>query len=114
MHVTIEADVSEIIPRYQCQMRVLNSADYGSPQQRNRVIFWAARLDLALPKWPKPTHIPRNGHNSVIRRIADIGFAPVASRNEFEDGHKFAPFHAVTVKEAIGDLVIKFLNLSVY
>lgn len=98
--------------RYQCQLRVLNSADYGSPQQRNRVIFWGARLGLALPKWPTPTHIPRNGHNSVIRRVSDIGYAPVASRNKFEECHQHAPFYSVTVNEAIDDLVTtNFISL---
>ena len=89
-------------------MRVLNSADYGSPQQRNRVIFWAARLGLPLPKWPTPTHIPEEGHGSRIRKVADVGFAPVASRNMLEDGHQHAPFYAVTVKEAINDLVSSY------
>ncbi|KAL5511284.1 hypothetical protein ACEPAH_4500 [Sanghuangporus vaninii] len=106
----VEAGMVKFIMRafsslgYQCQMRVLNSADYGSPQQRNRVIFWASRLDVALPKWPIPTHIPRSGHNTKIRRIGEIGFAPIAARNEFEDGHEYAPFYAVTVNEAIDDL----------
>ena len=86
-------------------MKVLNSADYGAPQQRNRVIFWASRLDVPLPKWPTPTHIPRSGHNTKIRRIGEVGFAPIAARNEFEDGHDYAPFHAVTVLHAIDDLV---------
>ncbi|EJD02256.1 S-adenosyl-L-methionine-dependent methyltransferase, partial [Fomitiporia mediterranea MF3/22] len=89
---------------YQCQMKVLNAADYGSPQQRNRVIFWAARLDLALPKWPTQTHIPRQGHKAVQRRITNGFLAPLASRNESGEKHEQAPFYAVTIKEAIDDL----------
>ena len=93
--------------RYQIQARVLNAADYGSPQQRNRVIFWGSRLDVRLPKWPIPSHIPRNGHNSTIRKVATIGWIPTASRHQLDpsEGHTHAPFLSPTVLEAIDDLV---------
>lgn len=98
-------------PRYQCQIRVLNSADYGAPQQRNRVIFWAAKLGIALPKWPVPTHIPRGGYYGITRKVAGVGHIPIALRDEFEDedeNERRAPFYSVTIEEAIGDLVRSF------
>lgn len=38
--------------------RILNSADYGVPQRRNRVIFIGYKKGLKAPKYPKPTHDP--------------------------------------------------------
>ncbi|EJD02255.1 S-adenosyl-L-methionine-dependent methyltransferase [Fomitiporia mediterranea MF3/22] len=90
---------------YQCSLKVLNSVDYGSPHQRKCVFFWAARRDLLLPKWPIPTHIPRRGHNTVNRRITNNYQAPLASRDGRDVKHERAPFYAVTVKEAIDDLL---------
>ena len=39
-----------------CDHRVLNAADYGVPQTRNRVFFMAARKGLSV-SWPEPTHV---------------------------------------------------------
>lgn len=35
--------------------RILNAADYGVPQKRNRVIFMGYRNDLQAPSYPEPT-----------------------------------------------------------
>ena len=35
--------------------RILNAADYGVPQRRNRVIFIGYQKGLAAPKYPEPT-----------------------------------------------------------
>ncbi|MDD6427888.1 DNA cytosine methyltransferase [Candidatus Weimeria sp. HCP3S3_B5] len=40
--------------------RVLNAADYGVPQRRNRVIFIGFRRELPAPSYPKPTVEPKN------------------------------------------------------
>lgn len=53
--------------------RILNAADYGVPQRRNRVIFMGYRNNLQAPSYPEPT--------------IDIE-------------------HQLTLKDAIGDLVI--------
>lgn len=97
----------EVPGSYQVQVRVLNAADYGAPQQRNRVIFWASKLDIRLPKWPMPTHIPRNGHNATTRKVATVGWIPTATRHPMnsDEGHAYAPFYSSTVFEAIDDLV---------
>ena len=38
--------------------RILNAADYGVPQRRNRVIFIGYRRDLPAPSYPEPTVAP--------------------------------------------------------
>ena len=38
--------------------RILNAADYGVPQRRNRIIFIGYRDDLKSPNYPEPTVTP--------------------------------------------------------
>ncbi len=38
--------------------RILNAADYGVPQRRNRIIFIGYRRDLPAPSYPEPTVTP--------------------------------------------------------
>lgn len=38
--------------------QILNAADYGVPQRRNRIIFIGYRQDLTPPKYPEPTVKP--------------------------------------------------------
>ncbi|MCR5610157.1 MAG: DNA cytosine methyltransferase [Lachnospiraceae bacterium] len=38
--------------------RILNAADYGVPQRRNRVIFIGYRRELPAPSYPEPTVTP--------------------------------------------------------
>lgn len=43
--------------RYNLDVRLIDTADFGVPQRRERVIFMALRADLGLqPNPPKPTH----------------------------------------------------------
>lgn len=37
------------------QPRILNAADYGVPQRRNRIIFMGYRKGITPPKYPEPT-----------------------------------------------------------
>ncbi|MFR2169312.1 MAG: DNA cytosine methyltransferase [Anaerostipes hadrus] len=37
--------------------RILNAADYGVPQRRNRVIFIGYRNNLPAPSYPEPTKL---------------------------------------------------------
>lgn len=47
-----------------CDHRVLNAADYGVPQTRNRVFFMAARKGLAV-SWPDPTHVKKTESSAL-------------------------------------------------
>ncbi|PWB97129.1 DNA cytosine methyltransferase [Salinibacterium hongtaonis] len=39
--------------------RVLQAADFGTPQSRRRLFLIGAREDVPLPQYPSPTHTPR-------------------------------------------------------
>jgi DNA (cytosine-5)-methyltransferase 1 len=56
----IEEDFREI--GYKMEYRLLNSADYGVPQQRERVILIGNRLGLKNP-FPKPTNMKQGTDN---------------------------------------------------
>lgn len=51
--------------------RILNAADYGVPQRRNRVIFIGYRKGLTPPQYPKPTVNPKN-HLTLKDAISDL------------------------------------------
>lgn len=48
---------SSVEPEYKVVAEILNAADYGVPQKRERVIFVGFRSDLKIAwKFPRPTH----------------------------------------------------------
>ena len=49
---------------YQVRWAVLDSSDYGDPQQRKRIIIFAANQDMQLPSIPEPTH----GSGKVLKK----------------------------------------------
>ncbi|GAA1406392.1 DNA (cytosine-5-)-methyltransferase [Glutamicibacter uratoxydans] len=51
----VEADGYRVVK----PIRVLQAADYGTPQSRKRVIVLGARADVDLPKYPKASYMPR-------------------------------------------------------
>lgn len=51
--------------------RILNAADYGVPQRRNRVIFIGYRDDVQEPSYPLPTHTP-DEYISIKEAISDL------------------------------------------
>lgn len=51
--------------------RILNAADYGVPQRRNRVIFIGYRDDVQEPSYPLPTHTP-DKYISIKEAISDL------------------------------------------
>ena len=62
---------------YNLYWRVLNAADYGVPQQRERVFLVGVRRDLGIEfKFPRPTHgldsIDQTPYITVREAIADI------------------------------------------
>lgn len=48
-----------------CDHKVLNAADYGVPQTRNRVFFVAARKGMAV-SWPDPTHVKKTESSALV------------------------------------------------
>ncbi len=51
--------------------RILNAADYGVPQRRNRIIFMGYRADMTPPKYPEPKIKP-DKHLSLLDAIGDL------------------------------------------
>jgi len=99
---------------YEARYSLLNSAFYGVPQMRDRVILLAVRKELgAVPKFPTPLrHLELPSGYEGTRAVAYKHLGTL-SRSHFveppEDGDR--PF-AVTAKEAIGDLPPITLHLE--
>lgn len=51
--------------------RILNAADYGVPQRRNRIIFMGYRKGLKAPKYPMPTVKP-DDYLTLADAIGDL------------------------------------------
>lgn len=51
--------------------RILNAADYGVPQRRNRIIFMGYREDMIPPEYPQPTVKPED-HLTLLDAIGDL------------------------------------------
>jgi DNA (cytosine-5)-methyltransferase 1 len=77
--------------KVQTPYKVLQAANFGTPQSRKRLFLMGAREDVALPKYPEPTHCARG------MKAANIGGLKAAN---IEGVPPFSP----SVWEAIGDL----------
>lgn len=99
---------------YEARYSLLNSAFYGVPQMRDRVILLAVRKELGVvPRFPTPLrHLELPSGYEGTRAVA-YKFLDTLSRSHFveppEDDAK--PF-AVSAKEAIGDLPPVTLHLE--
>lgn len=51
--------------------KILNAADYGVPQRRNRIIFMGYRKGLTSPQYPEPTVTPQK-RITLIEAIGDL------------------------------------------
>lgn len=51
--------------------RILNAADYGVPQRRNRIIFMGYRRGLPAPQYPEPT-VDADRHYTLLDAIGDL------------------------------------------
>jgi DNA (cytosine-5)-methyltransferase 1 len=82
---------------YLVDWRVLNAADYGVPQTRQRV-FIVGRLDNEEPVWPAPSHGKYPGGKPWVSFADALGWAP--------DGSEFTTRPATTVVGSFGADVI--------
>ncbi|KAF6142199.1 hypothetical protein GIB67_037117 [Kingdonia uniflora] len=82
---------------YQVRFGVLEAGVYGVSQSRKRAFIWAASPEETLPEWPQPMHVFA-GPELKIAMPKDVRYAAVQST---AGG---APFRAITVRDAIGDL----------
>lgn len=56
--------------------RILNAADYGVPQRRNRIIFMGYRRGLPAPQYPEPT-VDADRHYTLLDAIGDLIGDPI-------------------------------------
>lgn len=56
-------------------IRILQAADYGTPQSRNRVFVMGHRNDVPAPEYPVPTHTPRT-IRGVVPEATDLPLGP--------------------------------------
>lgn len=84
--------------RYRVFHRLLNAADYGVPQVRERVFIVGLREDVNAPwSWPRPTCSSRAGRMTIKSALQGIP-DPRSSANEiadhvFVDGARVYPGH---------------------
>ncbi|KAJ3984503.1 S-adenosyl-L-methionine-dependent methyltransferase, partial [Lentinula detonsa] len=88
---------------YQVRVKVLQAANFGAPQSRERIIFLGARQGLKLPEFPMPTHAYSAQEHRLLEH-ADLKLCRSTRSRDPSRPHFFAPFRAVTVNDAIGDL----------
>ena len=93
--------------RYQCQIAVLDSRSYGSPQNRRRCFILASRIGTTLPRFPQPSYA--NPLTCATRALTEEGKA-VLHIGRGTPGT--APMPAVTVKDAISDMPRKCLCIN--
>lgn len=56
--------------------KVLQAADYGTPQSRRRLILLGARSDVPLPAYPEPIVTPRTIKGAIPRAIGGLPLGP--------------------------------------
>lgn len=83
---------------YQVQYRVLNAADYGVPQKRERVIIVGVRNDIDFHfEYPEPTH-SKNGANGLPHWVSvreAIGHFPNPDEPNIVPNHTYSKYKLV-------------------
>ncbi|KAG0149871.1 hypothetical protein CROQUDRAFT_131046 [Cronartium quercuum f. sp. fusiforme G11] len=83
---------------YQFNFGILQAAQYGTPQERRRIIFSAARRGLTVPKLPQPTHHFRDPKLTI--KLTEHPKLAIDFRGHWGGG----ALKPVTVSDAIADL----------
>ncbi|KAJ7256535.1 S-adenosyl-L-methionine-dependent methyltransferase [Mycena haematopus] len=89
---------------YQARFKVLQAGQYGSPQDRQRLIFFGAKRGCKLPEFPIPTHAFSKPAKKYQLFIQNDHIPPAKRGRGPDDDHIFAPHASVTINDAIGDL----------
>ncbi|KAF7298933.1 DNA (cytosine-5)-methyltransferase [Mycena indigotica] len=90
---------------YQVSFKVLQAGDYGSGQDRHRVIILAARSGTLMPSFPPPTHAflkPAQKRKMIVRKSDHL--LPPTRPSGFVEKTTYAAHPPVTVRQTIGDL----------
>ena len=80
--------------------RILNSADYGVPQRRNRIIFIGYRRGLTPPEYPLPTVTPEN----YLTLQDAIGDLIVDETIRSDVSHKLTPYQIESINGRTPDI----------
>ncbi len=86
--------------RYQVRFSLLQAGQYGTPQRRVRFFLLASLKSYPLPSFPEPTHAVLHPDKLLIKLPSGDPLEPT-----FVTGKGSAPFKAVTICDAIGDLL---------
>ncbi|KZT27307.1 S-adenosyl-L-methionine-dependent methyltransferase [Neolentinus lepideus HHB14362 ss-1] len=87
---------------YQVHCKILQAAQYGSPQGRERVIFIGSKGLTPLPRFPLPTHcFPKR-----VKQRKTVTGNPITGVDRLSEHTDVmsAPFGQVTIEDAINDL----------
>ena len=79
---------------------LLQAGQYGTPQRRVRFFLLASLKSYPLPFFPNPTHAVLHPDKLLIKLSNGNALEPT-----FVTGHGSAPFKAVTIRDAIDDLL---------
>ncbi|KAF3046098.1 hypothetical protein E8E12_011053 [Didymella heteroderae] len=107
-------DIKSAGAGYNLRYNIINMADYGLPQERKRLIIIAARKELPLPPFPKPTHGPPG---SGLKPYVSIGEAlrvlDRLSKRTVERDSYHKPHKEVPRREQAYDPFTKFVDCIV-
>ncbi|KAH6918476.1 S-adenosyl-L-methionine-dependent methyltransferase [Coprinopsis sp. MPI-PUGE-AT-0042] len=89
---------------YQTRWQQLQSAEYGVPQSRGRVIIWGAKRGSTLPNFPVPTHAFGKAARPMIPSTKTNLPPPTRSLIGGNTYHQCAPHQPRSIMDAIADL----------
>jgi DNA (cytosine-5)-methyltransferase 1 len=69
--------------------RVLQAAQYGTPQSRERLFLIAARTDVPLPAYPGPSHTPRRIDGGAVTGDLPVGPSVWEAIGDLPDADKY-------------------------